>query len=214
MLQRLFAYKPSGDCILAADEPVVLKAHDLSSPEEVLLDKGEDTVFQPFVLVTDDGLAIPAPFELVGPVEEPDPLLHHGRMAVLVDAQLTKVTEIELFLLLAEIFLGAGLTAMDGRKGLSFLLHIMGRADPAIVVDMGVYAGYFQFIGAFFLAVVDTVELGYPAERLGRLPGVDIFIVSDDPDLIGIPGVGGDIVIVVAPEMAVFEKDAFDGFVV
>jgi hypothetical protein len=60
---------------------------------------------------------------------------------------------------------------------------------------------------------MDTVEVGYPAETLGRLPGMDVFIVADDPDLIGIPGVRRDIMIIVAPEMTVFEQDPIHGSV-
>ena len=199
---------------LPAYEAIVLEAHDLSSTEEGLLYKGQDAVFQAFVLVTNDGLAETAAFELVGPVEEANALLHDGGMGVLVYRQLVQVAKIELFLLLAEIFFGAGLTAVDGGKGLALLLHIMGWADPAVVIDMGVDAGYLQLEGAFFLAIMDAVEFGDAAEGLGLLPGVDVLVVPDDADLIGVPGMAGDVMVVVTPEMAVFEEDAFHGRIV
>src|SRR5580658_5492617 len=55
---------------------------------------------------------------------------------------------------------------------------------------------------------MDTVKLRNAAEGLGGFPGVDVLIVSDDPDLVGIPGVRRNIVVVVPPEMTVFEEDA------
>ena len=66
---------------------IIFEGHDLTSCKEILLDEGEDPVLKPFVLVTyDNGLVlVAAPLQLIGPIELSDPLLHHGRMVILIN---------------------------------------------------------------------------------------------------------------------------------
>ena len=59
---------------------------------------------------------------------------------------------------------------------------------------------------------MNTVKFRNSAERLGGFPGVDLLIVADDPDLVGVPGMGTNIVVVITPEMALFEQDALHFF--
>src|ERR1700743_3714662 len=56
---------------------------------------------------------------------------------------------------------------------------------------------------------MDAVEIGYPAEGLCRLPGVDVFVVPNNTYFVGIPGMGGDVMVIITPKMPVFEKNTF-----
>src|SRR5579863_8661470 len=97
---------------------------------------------------------------------------------------------------------------MNGGECLALLLHKMGRADPAVMVNIGVDPGDLELERPPLFPIMDTVKLRNSAERLGGFPGMDLLIVTDDADLVCIPGMGPDIVVVIPPEMAVFEQDA------
>lgn len=155
-----------------------------------------------------------AALELIGPIELPDAFLHHGGMAILVHAETAQVTEVEFFLLFPEAFFGAFDAGVNGGECFPLFLHVLRGADPSIVIDIGVDAGDLELVSPLFLAVMDAVEFGNAAERLCGLPGMDILVVANDPDLVGVPGVGRDMMVVVSPEVAVFEQDPFDGGIV
>jgi hypothetical protein len=73
------------------------------------------------------------------------------------------------------------------------------------MINMGIYPGHFQLKSALFLPVMDAIEIRDPPERLGRLPGMDVLVVADDADLIGIPGMRGDKMILIPPKMTVLK---------
>jgi hypothetical protein len=81
----------------------------------------------------------------------------------------------------------------------------MRRPHPSIVIDIGIYPRYLQFVGPVLLPVMDTVKIRYPPERLGRLPRVNIGVITDDPNLVRVPGVRSDMVVIITPKMPVFE---------
>jgi len=72
--------------------------------------------------------------------------------------------------------------------------------------DPGPGCRNFQFISIFLLPVMDPVKSGYSPERLGRLPGMDIRFVADDPYLLPVPAMTVLIVIIVSPEMNIIKQ--------
>ncbi len=116
------------------------------------------------MFVAGNGRLIRCPPQLVAPVEQPDPLLHHRWVSMPVDRQVGHIAKVELRTFPAQDLLSPFLSLVDPLKNPAFLLHILWRADPAIMIDIGVYPGDLQLKSAFFLPVVDPVEAGDPPE--------------------------------------------------
>jgi hypothetical protein len=126
---------------LSAYEMVIFEGHDLTAAEKVLFNESQEPVFEALVLMPDQALGMAATFELIGPVELADAFLHHRGMAFMIDGQLIEVAKVKLLMLSPEMRFGDSAAAMDRCESLPFLLHELRRADPTVMVDMGVDPG-------------------------------------------------------------------------
>src|SRR5579863_7911323 len=97
---------------------------------------------------------------------------------------------------------------MNGGECLALLLHKMGRADPAVMVNIGVDPGDLELERPPLFPIMDTVQLRNSSERLGGLTCMDLLIATHDADPAWITAMGSGIVVVITTQRAVFEREA------